>query len=52
MIRLMAFILLCIGIQIIWTGWAELNAGAEGARVTVSETQLALRAVGPAFDRN
>jgi multiple antibiotic resistance protein len=25
MIRLMAFILLCIGIQIIWTGWAELN---------------------------
>ncbi len=26
MIRLMAFILLCIGIQIMWTGWAELNA--------------------------
>ncbi|WP_137918551.1 MarC family protein [Hydrogenophaga sp. 2FB] len=25
MIRLMAFMLLCIGIQIIWTGWAELN---------------------------
>ena len=25
MTRLMAFILLCIGIQIIWTGWAELN---------------------------
>ena len=25
MIRMMAFILLCIGIQIIWTGWAELN---------------------------
>jgi multiple antibiotic resistance protein len=25
MMRLMAFILLCIGIQIIWTGWAELN---------------------------
>jgi multiple antibiotic resistance protein len=25
MIRLMAFILLCIGIQIMWTGWAELN---------------------------
>ena len=24
MIRLMAFILLCIGIQIIWTGFAEL----------------------------
>lgn len=23
--KLMAFILLCIGIQIIWTGWAELN---------------------------
>jgi multiple antibiotic resistance protein len=23
--RLMAFILLCIGIQIMWTGWAELN---------------------------
>jgi multiple antibiotic resistance protein len=21
----MAFILLCIGIQIMWTGWAELN---------------------------
>jgi multiple antibiotic resistance protein len=25
MTRLMAFILLCIGIQIMWTGWAELN---------------------------
>jgi multiple antibiotic resistance protein len=25
MVRLMAFILLCIGIQIMWTGWAELN---------------------------
>jgi len=25
MIRMMAFILLCIGIQIMWTGWAELN---------------------------
>jgi multiple antibiotic resistance protein len=25
MMRLMAFILLCIGIQIVWTGWAELN---------------------------
>jgi multiple antibiotic resistance protein len=25
MIRLMAFILLCIGIEIMWTGWAELN---------------------------
>ena len=25
MMRLMAFILLCIGIQIIWNGWAELN---------------------------
>ena len=25
MIRLMAFILLCIGIQIMWNGWAELN---------------------------
>jgi multiple antibiotic resistance protein len=25
MVRLMAFILLCIGIQIIWNGWAELN---------------------------
>lgn len=25
MMRLMAFILLCIGIEIIWTGWAELN---------------------------
>jgi multiple antibiotic resistance protein len=23
--RLMAFILLCIGIEIMWTGWAELN---------------------------
>lgn len=23
--RLMAFLLLCIGIQILWTGWAELN---------------------------
>jgi multiple antibiotic resistance protein len=23
--RLMAFLLLCIGIQIMWTGWAELN---------------------------
>jgi multiple antibiotic resistance protein len=26
LIRLMAFILLCIGIEIIWTGWAELNS--------------------------
>ena len=26
MTRLMAFILLCVGIQFIWTGWAELNA--------------------------
>jgi len=26
MTRLMAFILLCIGIQIMWTGWAELNS--------------------------
>ena len=25
MIRLMAFILLCVGIQIMWNGWAELN---------------------------
>jgi multiple antibiotic resistance protein len=25
MTRLMAFVLLCIGIEIIWTGWAELN---------------------------
>ncbi len=25
MVRLMAFMLLCIGIEIIWTGWAELN---------------------------
>jgi multiple antibiotic resistance protein len=23
--RLMAFVLLCIGIQILWTGWSELN---------------------------
>ncbi len=27
MTRMMAFVLLCIGIQILWTGWAELNAG-------------------------
>jgi multiple antibiotic resistance protein len=26
MTRLMAFILLCIGIEIMWTGWAELNS--------------------------
>jgi multiple antibiotic resistance protein len=25
MMRMMAFVLLCIGIQIRWTGWAELN---------------------------
>lgn len=25
MMRLMAFILLCVGIEIMWTGWAELN---------------------------
>jgi multiple antibiotic resistance protein len=25
MTRLMAFVLLCIGIEIIWTGWSELN---------------------------
>jgi len=23
--RLMAFLLLCIGIEIMWSGWAELN---------------------------
>ncbi|MCX7890763.1 MAG: NAAT family transporter [Burkholderiales bacterium] len=28
MTRLMAFILLCIGIQIMWTGWSELNGVA------------------------
>lgn len=43
LIRLMAFILLCIGIQIMWTGWAELN---EVAGVTVSETQQTMDA-GP-----
>ena len=26
MMRMSAFILLCIGIQILWTGWSELNA--------------------------
>ena len=26
LMRLMAFVLLCIGIEILWTGWAELNA--------------------------
>jgi multiple antibiotic resistance protein len=26
MMRFMAFILLCIGIQIMWTGWSDLNA--------------------------
>lgn len=30
MIRMMAFMLLCIGIQIMWTGWAELNGLASG----------------------
>jgi multiple antibiotic resistance protein len=25
MTRLLAFVLLCIGISIMWTGWAELN---------------------------
>ena len=30
MVRMMAFMLLCIGIQIIWTGWAELNGMAPG----------------------
>jgi multiple antibiotic resistance protein len=25
MTRLMAFVLLCIGIDILWAGWAELN---------------------------
>jgi len=29
LMRLMAFILLCIGIQIMWNGWAELNAIAQ-----------------------
>jgi multiple antibiotic resistance protein len=28
MARLMAFVLLCIGIQILWTGWSELNRAA------------------------
>jgi multiple antibiotic resistance protein len=26
MMRLTAFILLCIGIEIMWAGWSELNA--------------------------
>jgi multiple antibiotic resistance protein len=26
MMRLVAFILFCIGIEILWTGWSELNA--------------------------
>lgn len=30
MIRLVAFVLLCIGIEITWTGWAELNGLATG----------------------
>lgn len=25
MLRLMAFILLCVGVELIWTGWSELN---------------------------
>jgi multiple antibiotic resistance protein len=25
MTRLLAFVLLCIGISIVWAGWAELN---------------------------
>jgi multiple antibiotic resistance protein len=25
MMRLVAFILLCIGIEMMWTGWVELN---------------------------
>jgi multiple antibiotic resistance protein len=25
MTRLLAFVLLCIGISILWAGWAELN---------------------------
>jgi multiple antibiotic resistance protein len=29
MTRLMAFVLLCIGIEIIWTGWSELNGIAQ-----------------------
>lgn len=28
MVRLMAFVLLCIGIEILWTGWAELQLKA------------------------
>jgi multiple antibiotic resistance protein len=28
MMRLVAFILLCIGLQMMWTGWADLNAMA------------------------
>jgi multiple antibiotic resistance protein len=29
MTRLMAFVLLCIGIEILWTGWSELNGIAQ-----------------------
>jgi len=25
MMRLLAFILLCVGVEFIWTGWADLN---------------------------
>ena len=28
LMRIMAFVLLCIGIEIIWTGWAELQLQA------------------------
>ncbi len=30
MTRLMAFVLLCIGIEILWTGWSELNRIGKG----------------------
>jgi multiple antibiotic resistance protein len=26
MMRFVAFILMCIGLQMMWTGWADLNA--------------------------
>ncbi|MGC4027349.1 MAG: MarC family protein [Steroidobacteraceae bacterium] len=29
MLRLMAFILLCVGVEFIWTGWSELNHVAQ-----------------------
>ena len=46
MTRLMAFILLCVGIQFMWTGWAELNGIVQPPSSATNEARHTARS-GP-----